>query len=109
MKLHRNDYLDSTREIVKLANIQGTINYCDKIDSHFNPTRTYVNKRFRKVWKWIQNNPNNNENVIFPTDILLIKLNKNDYFVIEGLRRVVCLKYSKIKAITTRVLDYRNK
>ena len=96
------------KEIINLKTIRGTIFQSNEIDRNFNPKKTFVNKRFRKVWKWIQASPINNENVIFPTDIVLIKLTNEDYFVIEGLRRIVCLKHSKIKSITAFVLDYRD-
>ena len=107
LNLIYNYDLSYPHELVQLCNIKGTLYHYDKIDSDFKPKRLYVNKRFRKVWKWIQTNINNNENIIFPTDILLLKLTDEDYFVIEGLRRVICLKHSKIKVITALVLDYQ--
>jgi len=107
-KLNLKSKLDvgTTLEIVKLCNIKGTLYHYDEIDINFRPKRTYVNKRFRKVWKWIKNNSNNNEDIIFPTTIVLLKLTDEDYFVIEGLRRVICLKHSKIKVITAQILTY---
>ncbi len=96
------------REIVNLEKIKGTVNNSESIDQNFNPKRHFINKRFRKVWRWILLHPNNNENIIFPTDIILAKITNEEYYVVEGLRRVVALKKSDIKTISALILDYRD-
>lgn len=93
------------KELVELKNIIGTVYKAEEIDEVFRPKRKFVNKKFRKVWKWIQANQKNDENIILPTEIILIKSKDNDYFVVDGLRRVVSLKYSNIVFITANVID----
>ena len=97
------------KETINLSKIKGvTSNKIHFIDSDFKPKREFVNKRFRKVWKWIQHNPNNNENVIFPSSVLVAKITDEDYYVVQGLRRVISLKHSNIQTITALVIDYRD-
>ena len=107
IRIQFNDNSNLAKETINLSQIKGTSAEHHLIDSNFKPKQEFINKRFRKVWKWIQNNPNNNENVIFPSKIVLAKITDDDYYVVEGLRRVIALKYSNIKTITVYVLDYR--
>ena len=108
IRIQYNDKSDLIKETVSLNMIKGTVTDQHLIDSEFHPKRSFVNKRFRKVWTWIQSNPNNNENVILPSTIVLAKITDKDYYVVEGLRRVVALKFSNIKAISVFVIDYRD-
>ncbi len=108
IRIQFNEKSTFIKETINLNKIKGTISDYHLIDSDFHPKREFVNKRFRKVWQWVQNNPNNNENVILPSNIILAKITENDYFVVEGLRRVIALKFSNIKTVTALVMDYRD-
>lgn len=96
------------KETIHLNKIKGTTIKAHLIDSEFRPSREFVNKRFRKVWKWIHNNPNNDEHIIYPTNIVLAKIKDDEYYVVSGLRRVIALKHSNFKTISVLVIDYRD-
>ena len=107
MRIQFNDKSTFTKETVNLNKIKGTVSDHHLIDPDFRPKREFVNKRFRKVWQWVHNNPNNNENVILPSTIILAKITEEDFYVVEGLRRVIALKFSNVKTVTALVVDYR--
>ena len=107
IRIQYNNRSTFFKETINLDKIKGTVSNNHLIDSNFHPKREFINKRFRKVWRWIQNNPNNNENIIYPSSIVLAKITDNDYYVVDGLRRVVALKFSNIKTVTALVMDYR--
>lgn len=109
IRIQYNEKTPLTKENINLNKIKGTVIKAHLIDDSFRPKREFVNKRFRKVWRWIQNNPNlNNENIIFPTEVIVAKLTEEDYFVVRGLRRIVTLKHSNIQTISANVIDYRD-
>ena len=69
------------------------------MDKDFNPKRHFVNKRFRKTWRWIHGHPNNNENVIFPTKkLILAKTTSNDYFVFQDVYNKILQYRQKIES-----------
>ena len=108
IRIQYNDKSNLIKETVSLNMIKGTVSDHHLIDSDFQPKRAFINKRFRKTWSWVHLNPNNNENVIFPSTIILAKITEKDYYVVEGLRRVIALKFSNIKAVSALVIDYRD-
>ncbi len=108
IRIQYNDKSALTKETVSLNMIKGTVSDSHLIDSNFQPKSGFINKRFRKTWAWIHLNPNNNENVIFPSTIVLAKITDKDYYVVDGLRRVIALKFSNIKAVSALVIDYRD-
>ena len=108
IRVQYNDKTILKKETIQISKIIGTTTKAHLIDSEFRPARQFVNKRFRKVWKWIQNNPNNDEHIIYPTNIILAKIKEDEYYVVNGLRRVIALKYSNFKTVSVLVIDYRD-
>jgi hypothetical protein len=108
IRVQLTNNLPLIKETIYLNKVKGTTSDSHLIDSEFRPKREFINKRFRKVWKWIQCNPNNEEHVIFPSNIILVKITDDDYYVVQGLRRVVTLKHSNIKTISALIVDYRD-
>lgn len=107
LRVQIDDNSELTKEIVNLDLIKGTVKNAESIDENFNPKSHFANKKMRKVWKWILLHPNNNENVIFQTDIILAKITNDEFYVIEGMRRIVALKKSDVKVISAFIIDYR--
>lgn len=108
IRIQFNNKTNLIKETIPLTKIKGTAIKNQLIDSEFKPFREFVNKRFRKVWKWIHNNPNNDEHVIFPSNIVLAKITDEDYYVVKGLRRIIALKHSNFKTLSVLVIDYRD-
>ena len=108
IRIQYNNRTALMKENINLSKIKGTTAKAHLIDSDFKPKREFVNKRFRKVWRWIQLNPNNDENIIFPSNVIVAKITDDDYYVVQGLRRVVALKNSNIHTISAMVIDYRD-
>ncbi|MHA2362473.1 MAG: hypothetical protein ACXAC7_00850 [Candidatus Hodarchaeales archaeon] len=98
---------NNEKDIVKLNHVVGVVNNSHKIDADFRPKSSFVNKRFRKVWRWIHSQPKSRKN--FDSDTIhLARLDENVYYVIGGLRRVCALKHAEFSDLVANVFDYRD-
>lgn len=92
---------------VPMTGIVGVAQNPHWVDKEFHPKTTILNKRFRKVWRWVHNQPPTKVDYGVDT-IVLAQVEEGRYYVVEGLRRVVALKHAcPDKIIQARVLDYR--
>ena len=110
LRFHITEESELKLENVPVDKIVGTTVNAHLIDSNFRPKKVFINKKFRKVWKWIQNNPNNrsnNEFIFNSESIVLAKVKDDEYYIIEGLRRLVALKHSNFVHIYAQTIDYR--
>ena len=92
-------------EIVKIQDIVGIAFENAILDSEFKPKHKFRNKAYRKVWKWVHQNPTDKTTFDSQT-ITLAKVKENNYYVMEGIRRVSALKFSRFESVKAEVIDY---
>lgn len=94
-------------EVVPLEAVVGVVRNNHWIDEEFKPKSSILNKRFRKVWRWIHTQAAIRENYHGET-IVLARVEENGYYVVEGLRRIIALKHaSPTVEIRAKVVDYQ--
>lgn len=94
------------KEVVALDDIKGLAFNNYQLDDHFVPKSEFNNKKYRKVWKWVQNYPMSKESTFNGKSVTLAKVKNNEYYVLEGVRRISALKFSDFEKIDAHIIDY---
>ena len=102
LRIHNTKVIE---EKIEIKNIVGLAFEQNLLDDKFRPKSKFNNKKYRKVWKWIHGNPLPDDTFVSKS-ITLAKIGANEYYVIEGIRRVSALKQSKFKFLKSQIIDY---
>lgn len=92
--------------IVAVSDVVGVVRNPHWVDDEFRPKRRVVNKRLRKVWRWISGQSPDRKD--YHSNTMVLARVDERYYVVEGLRRMIALKQLRPEAeVRVQVLDYR--